>query len=512
LPQDAWSSEKDLVLRLYTIATEMELALGNIVSMEKYSKEVLSQQTCSAIDKVPVYLAWCHKAANVDSNQPEVVNVCIHVLQELGEKSFRYRSSLSVRAIASFLKTVRRAKKCDRSFYLALKPVSDVKHEAIIDMLSRLSTASYLTHDGFIQIMSVTRMVNMTLDYGIFKSSGVAFSMLGLLTNVMMKDATSAAHFADMALLMQDKCTDKSGKATTIFVSYSFVYPWSRPIGFPRSDEGYKSGMLTGNVEYGLWCKCCQVSPFAWGRPFEHTMFNVLPDLVVQCTELKQETHEVSIRLYWQAMLNLSGNSENRLELSGEVFDPHNNALGALPKCFVVYLELLLRVLFGEWELALQKALELGEKFGKDVPCQQEGMLEAFLRSITYYKVARVKRKYKRHAKKPHKTLLGWMKNGNPNVKHFCCLLDAEKAALCGKTDEANKLYKEATAFAARTGMLHIAGLSNECYAEFLRKDMKDNEEAQYRLVDATRFYRSWGAHAKVELLIDEHGLLRKAQ
>ena len=299
--------------------------------------------------------------------------------------------------------------------------------------------------------------------------------------------------------MMQDKCKDKFGEATTVFVSYSFVYPWSRPINWPRSHNAYKSGMLSGNVEYALWCKSVQFTLFAWGRPFEEVMLTFCPDLASQCDELKQENHGISTRMYWQVMLNLSGRSRNTVEIKGEVFDPKIN--GSIPRVYIMYMELLLRVIFGEWALALEKALEMGDKFERECPSHQEGMLVVFLRGLAFYKAARRHRKYRGYAKKAHAKIQGWVQNGNPNVRHFCFFLDAESAALSGNSRNASTLYNESISLAARTGMLHMAALTNECFAELLRKDLKE-DDARYRIEEALRFYKLWGAHGKVNALM----------
>mmetsp|Transcript_40364 Transcript_40364/g.97469 ORF Transcript_40364/g.97469 Transcript_40364/m.97469 type:complete len:104 (+) Transcript_40364:1084-1395(+) len=93
-----------------------------------------------------------------------------------------------------------------------------------------------------------------------------------------------------------------------------------------------------------------------------------------------------------------------------------------------------------------------------------------------------------------------WVKNGNPNVQHYCCLLNAEKAALAKKQKAAEAFYKYAIVLAARTGYLNDAALINERYAGFM-KEVGDEDEAKYRLEEAIRFYRDWGAYAKVEQL-----------
>jgi hypothetical protein len=58
-----------------------------------------------------------------------------------------------------------------------------------------------------------------------------------------------------------------------------------------------------------------------------------------------------------------------------------------------------------------------------------------------------------------------------------------------------------AVTLAARGGFLQDAGLANERYADFLLRDVPDEDEAAHRMEEAIRFYGNWGAARKVDRL-----------
>jgi hypothetical protein len=64
-------------------------------------------------------------------------------------------------------------------------------------------------------------------------------------------------------------------------------------------------------------------------------------------------------------------------------------------------------------------------------------------------------------------------------------------------------LYQETIVSGARTGHLHHAALCSERYADLLRKELVDEDQAKHRIEEAIRFYSDWGAEAKVEMLMD---------
>lgn len=58
-----------------------------------------------------------------------------------------------------------------------------------------------------------------------------------------------------------------------------------------------------------------------------------------------------------------------------------------------------------------------------------------------------------------------WIAKGNPNVKHYDALLDAELAAIQGRWSIARNRYEVAILFAGRQGFVHEQALAHERYA-----------------------------------------------
>jgi hypothetical protein len=81
------------------------------------------------------------------------------------------------------------------------------------------------------------------------------------------------------------------------------------------------------------------------------------------------------------------------------------------------------------------------------------------------------------------------VRKGNPNVIHCNPLLDAERAALDGKSKAAHEHYQSAVTMAACGEFVHDAALANERYVEFLLHDMSDKKVAVFRIEEAIKFY-----------------------
>ncbi|CAJ1962246.1 unnamed protein product [Cylindrotheca closterium] len=164
-----------------------------------------------------------------------------------------------------------------------------------------------------------------------------------------------------------------------------------------------------------------------------------------------------------------------------------------------------LYLFYGEYQRAADSALEREKDFENIFSSHAIIMIECFHRGIALYAMARKSknRKYKTAAVKVRKKVKRWSYNGNPNVKYYDSFLSAEHAALTNDFAKAEVQYQKSIKQAARTGHLHHAGLFNERYADFLKFERKDAEEANYRISEAIRWYGEWGAQLKVKMLQD---------
>lgn len=109
--------------------------------------------------------------------------------------------------------------------------------------------------------------------------------------------------------------------------------------------------------------------------------------------------------------------------------------------------------------------------------------------------------KYSRVGEKLRSKIKHWREMGNPNVVHYEYFLDAESAAWKNKKSDAIKNYKAAISHAARTGFVQDAAFACERLSEFHLTVTGEEEEAAYQMNQSLKYWRGWGAMAKVEAL-----------
>lgn len=230
--------------------------------------------------------------------------------------------------------------------------------------------------------------------------------------------------------------------------------------------------------------------PYLMGKPLP-PILKELPLIQSQMEELSQRKQLISLKSFRDLFLNLVISS---IDLDGppELDSKAHFAKGEL-------------LLFMDPEKAAKRAIKVGNNFSKHNMGTCLIMIETFHRGVSLYTMARKtgQRKYKNPANKIRKMVESWWNAGNPNVKHYIKLLNAEQEALNKSYDKAEKLYVEAIALAARTGHMHHAALFNERYADLLMHHRKDKKEAEFRLTESIRYYNEWGAIRKVEALAE---------
>jgi hypothetical protein len=205
------------------------------------------------------------------------------------------------------------------------------------------------------------------------------------------------------------------------------------------------------------------------------------------------------------------GLSENTTLLQGKaLLDPEEFLNRRDDPVLVVTMEAQqsrLYAIFGEHGKGADLSITNGYDFSKVAPGSPNLPAALFCGGISSFEMARKtrKQKFKKHAKKIHSTIKSWVKKGNPNVIHYDRLLDAERAALDGKSNAALKHYRSAVSLAVRGGFVHDAALANERYAEYLLHDMSDRQEAIFYFEEAIKFYSEWGALKKVDLLREKY-------
>jgi tetratricopeptide (TPR) repeat protein len=219
-------------------------------------------------------------------------------------------------------------------------------------------------------------------------------------------------------------------------------------------------------------------------------------------------TYKLS-RTFLQALLNLSGldNEESSTSITGEALPEEGRDEAENEPFFwaaIITFGGILQTFFGEHVAAADDMVQYGANcVTKIFVASPTAVLDTYLKCVSCFAAARKTghKKYLTVGKKLRNKIHGWSKAGNPNVRHYKYLVDAELMALNGKYDKAIKLYEEAIKFSARCGCQQDAALACERLGDLYLNVLKNDDDASFRLGQARTYWLGWGAVAKVSQL-----------
>mmetsp|Transcript_33926 Transcript_33926/g.82266 ORF Transcript_33926/g.82266 Transcript_33926/m.82266 type:complete len:651 (+) Transcript_33926:139-2091(+) len=88
LPDDSWTSHRPLLLELYSIGAEMELASGHREAVvDDYSNKIINRDCFDVMDKMPLYKCRLYKIATMEMRHQDAVKYGLKILKALGSQN-----------------------------------------------------------------------------------------------------------------------------------------------------------------------------------------------------------------------------------------------------------------------------------------------------------------------------------------------------------------------------------------------------------------------------------------
>eukprot|EP00986_Skeletonema_menzelii_P004611 scaffold1587_cov139-Skeletonema_menzelii.AAC.3 len=506
LPPDKWSQERETSLGLFSLIVEAYFSNANIDKMKLYGDEVLNEPTLTELEKVRVHSCNISLVGGIMNKSREALNMSIAVLRKLGCK-FPRNKLLQARLALSSLAATKLPTKKDVA---DLPPMTDPIRKACMDIMVNAATYSHHCNNVFAFIMITARMVRWTMQHGVDVYSAPAFAIFGIVKNA--SSYKNGAQYADRGFQLLDLCADgKRTESRVTYISWFMVYPFSTPIHSTLNHllRGYKVGMEIGDTESAMWNVSMYIcSSIVAGKALKPLAVDCIT-YIEQMKQLDQDYILHQTLPFAQGVLNMLGDAEDPLLLSGSAMVEEEYLLMIESSDARVMSFLHLQIFksficnfFGDFEQGAKLALERGDEYEKKNGSPL-AMVDFLHQGISLYTMARrtKEKRYIKAAKKVKKKVAQWVKKGNINAVHYVPFLEAEEAALEGRSDSATKFYSKAITLAARSGFQQNAALASERFAEYLLLDLKENDKAAQYFQDSIKYYSGWGSDYKAEML-----------
>jgi PAS domain S-box-containing protein len=515
--EDCWERRYNLAFALALHRAECEFLTGDLAAAE----ERLSTLSCRAANLIDQASVTCLRmdlyTMLVQSDR--AVAVCLEYLQRVGVEWSPHPTEEDVRQ--EYERIWQRLGNRSIEELIDLTLMSDSATRATMDVLTKLMPPALMTDENLACLM-ITRMVNLSLEYGNSNASCCGYVWLGMILGPYFGDYPSAFRFGQLSVDLVDKRGLDAFRAR-VYLNFGIVVNlWTRHVRSSRAfvQRAFDAANKIGDLIYaGHCCNNFVTNSLASGEPLSEVeleatngldfarklRFGVVVDLITGQQRLIRTLRG----------LTPDFTSFNDAEFEEAHFEQHLEANPnlALPACFYWIRKLQARVWAQDYSSALRAAAKARELLWTSRP---------FFEHAEYHFYAALARAASCNVvpaeqDAPHLATLAahyrqleiWAQHCPENFEDRKALLAAEIARLEGRALDAERLYEEAIRLAREHGFIQNEGLANELAARFhAARGFTTIADAYLR--NARSCYVRWGADGKVRQLDQSYAHLRQ--
>ncbi|UNU19565.1 GAF domain-containing protein [Microcoleus vaginatus PCC 9802] len=507
LAVNSWENQYELTLALHTEAAEAAYLSGDFDRMEELASVV---ETCAKtlLDKVKVYEVQM-QACMAQNKLQEALNTGLQVLKLLGVEFPSEPNPSDIGQVLGETAGILNGKRIED--LIELPEMSEPYKLAAMRLLSSIFAPAYIAAPALLPL-TVCKQVQLSVQYGNASVSPFAYANYGFLLCGVVGDIESGYQFGQLALSLVSKLNSQEIKAKTAFIVNLFIRHCKEHLRETLEPlvSAYSSGMEAGDLEYAGY-NLLQSSCSAYYSGKELT---VLEREIARNRDalhkIKQETALNYIEIYWQAILNLLGKSENYCLLKGEACDEQMKLpfyQQANDKAGVAYIylnKLLLCYWFENYSEAIEN-IAIAEKYLDAVVGMPVVAIFYFYDSLVWLAVYSDAPQSEQQGildrvQANQEKMQKWAHHAPMNHLHKLYLVEAERHRVLDEKIEAIEMYDKAINVAKENEYINEEGLAHELAAKFYLEWGKEKIAKPY-LIDAYYAYARWGAKAKIDYL-----------
>ena len=504
LSPDCWQSQYDLAMPLHEEAAEAARLITDFKHMFQWTDAVV-QHAHTLLEKVRAFEIRIEAYA-AQHNLAESAETGITVLSLLGIRFPKKPTKRHV--ILGLIRTKLALLGKSIPALENLPPMKDVEHLTQIRIMRSLASVLYITNPMLAPLMAFKQLL-LVLKHGNMHLSPSIYSAYGLILCGGVGDVENGYQFGRLALRLAEGSASPKHRCRTMYVVNAMVLHWKEPLKNTLKSlrDAYQLGLDTGDYEYAAY----NINMYCNARWIMGTELGEL------AAEMQKYSHSIrQIRqgaplsyneIFRQATLNLMGQTEDPLLLSGEAFDEHKEmsvlreANNATALFCVSFHKVILANLFQRYHEA-QNHVALGEGTidsvrGTILPTRfRFHVALAHLGAFNLQSPA-LKKKSLHEARRAIRLFEKWARHCPVNHRHLLHLLQAELLRVQGKGEAAIAQYDLAIAQAKECEYLGEEALALQLAGAFYQSQ-KNARMAESFLQDATYAFLKWGARSLV--------------
>ena len=505
---ELWRSSYDFCLDLHNELAEVAFSLGQF-ELSNDAVEGVLQHSKSERDEQRVRAVRV-SMLGAEGRFQDAIDLAIQSLRLQG-LSFPIRPN-KMQVALLFLRAARALGRYSHRDIVSLPVMTDERKKVEVDhLLSIVCYATYAELEETFAFASLQTLL-ITLRYGMTVAGCQALASYAMMLVVLgMTKRAFNLGMVVLDVLRNPKFADHP--QSTNFI-YGFVYHLQKPIrdAFVPLHRGYRSGLQKGDVEFALTGgMSASLVKYICGDPLIEVE-EYLRQLCAKVREFRIVSTSIITEPLWQIVLNLMGESEDPVKLTGEAMH-EDQALSHARKvknemvvyaiqyhrfCLSCYFEV---ALVGEH---VQREMQRKPKSHRGLKCHFMTVLLDFFEGLFWWERFRHTRRSRYRCRARARTALieRRVSNGAILYEPFWRLLQAEQHVSQLRHNKASHTstlclaYDGAIVCAAYHGLGYVEAIASEKAGNSLIARDRQSSREYYRR--AIRLYESWGALALV--------------
>ncbi|RKZ85388.1 MAG: serine/threonine protein kinase [Candidatus Parabeggiatoa sp. nov. 3] len=507
LSADSWQSQYDVTLALYDSAIEAAYLNGDFARQAQLA-DIVHEQAKSLLDKVNTYIIQ-GQALLAQSQQLEALKMILPILKQLG---IEFPEKPNPKDIDFVFQETQSAWEGKQIASLCNLPVMTSKNEQAAMRIFSIFTGSAFETAPKFWFLFVCKQVQLSINYGNVPASAYGYSQYGLVHSGKGNIET-AYQFCQLALSVLEKLnaqekTKEKAKVFNIFETFVRHRKFHFRETLKPLLEGYQSALEVGDFEFATYDAfeyCAHL--YYLGRELA-TLEREIASYTEVSRQLKQDISTSFYEIYWQAVLNLRGKTENPCHLTGEVYNEdkmlpiYQQRNDMLSLYFLYAQKIILSYLFQEYRQTIENMTVAEPYVVTFISIGATPLVylcESLARLAVYSDCS--EEEQQAHLDKVQanqEKMRNWADHAPMNHLHKFLMVEAERYRVLGQPLEAMDYYDRAIAGAKENEFIHEEALANELAAKFYL-ELGKQKVAQVYMTEAYYGYARWGAKAKVD-------------
>jgi predicted ATPase/signal transduction histidine kinase/CheY-like chemotaxis protein/tRNA A-37 threonylcarbamoyl transferase component Bud32 len=503
----SWETEYELALELHTEAAESAYLSSDFEAVQRFV-DIVQNCAKTLLEKVKVYDIQI-QAYVLQNKLLEAINTALQALKLLGVNFPENPVPSDIGQALSETAAILNGRQIED--LVDLPQMSDPYKLAAIKLLASIFAPAYIAAPTLLPL-AVCKQVDLSVQHGNAPVSPTAYANYGLLLCGVVEDIDSGYQFGQLALNLLPKLNAREITARTVVIVNVFTRPWKKHLKTTLDSflSAYSSGIEMGDLEWAAF----SLLVYSYCAYFSGKELTALEREMATYRDaiykIKQETALNFHEIYWQAVLNILGRSDDPCCLKGKAYDeqirlPLHQQANDNSGIFYLYLnKLILCCLFENYAEAIENTAIAEKYLGASIGLPVVPIFhfyDSLIQLAVYFDDSQsacqtILDRVKVNQEKMQK----WAHHAPMNFLHKFYLVEAERHRVLGEKVEAMELYDQAIALAKANEYINEEALANELAARFYFAWGKE-AIAQLYLQKAYYAYQIWGAQAKVEHL-----------